>query len=167
MQISAPGSDRGRQRWTLRQTAGFTLIELIVVLAIVAIATTLVSLALRDGTQARLEEEGARLAALLESARAEARASGIAVRWAPADADASDGQGFRFVGLPADAELPTHWLTAGVSAEVTGARALLLGPEPILPPQRVVLRLDDHRLVLTSDGLAPFGPALEADPLQP
>lgn len=167
MRTSAPGNNSAPPRWAQLRTAGFTLIELLVVLAIVAIATSLVSLSLRDGTQARLEEEGARLAALLESARAEARASGIVVHWAPAATDASDGEDFRFVGLPDDAELPTHWLTAGVSAEVVGARALLLGPEPILPSQRLVLRLDDHRLVLTSDGLEPFGPALKSEPSPP
>ena len=42
-----------------------------------------VSLALRDGNASRLEEEGARLSALLEMARAEARAAGTPVRWQP------------------------------------------------------------------------------------
>jgi general secretion pathway protein H len=34
----------------------------------------------------------------------------------------------------------------------------VLGPEPILPAQRIVLRLEDRRVVLASDGLAPFAP---------
>ena len=158
MRISAPGNSRGN--------AGFTLIEVIVVMALVAIGTALVALALRDGTQSRLEEEGARLSALLESARAEARASGIAVSWAPAgpsDSDNGDGAQFRFNGLPKSAELPTRWLGEGVSAEVVGARALVLGPEPVLPAQRLVLHLEDRRLVLASDGLAPFAPLAESD----
>ena len=54
---------------------GFTLIELLVVVALIAIASGVASLSLRDGTASRLEHEGQRLAALLESARAEARAS--------------------------------------------------------------------------------------------
>ena len=132
------------------------------VMAIVAIATALVSLALRDGSQNRLEEEGARLSALLESARAEARASGVTVRWVPAAAGASDGAHFRFIGLPAGTELLTRWLGEGLSAEVIGAGALLLGPEPVLPAQQLVLRLEDRRLVLSSDGLAPFEPAAQA-----
>jgi general secretion pathway protein H len=127
-----------------------------VVMALIAIATALVSLALRDGNQSRLEEEGARLSALLESARTEARAAGIPVSWKPADAAESDGAHFRFIGLPPSAEMPTRWLGEGVSAEIVGARALVLGPEPVLPPQRLVLRLEDRRLVLSSDGLAPF-----------
>jgi len=132
-------------------------------MALIAIGTSLVGLALRDGTQSRLDEEGARLSALLESARAEARASGISVRWAPADATAPDGANFQFIGLPPSTEMPSHWLGEGVSAEVVGARSLVLGPDPVLPAQRLVLRLDDHRLVLTTDGLAPFGPAVESN----
>jgi general secretion pathway protein H len=145
-----------------RQRRGFTLIELLVVLAIVAIASGLVTVALRDGVQLRLEEEGARLAALLEAGRAEARASGVAVRWEPSPASTgSERGGFRFVGLPAEAALPTHWLRDGTSAEIVGARAVVLGPEPILPAQRIVLRLEDRSLVLASDGLSPFAPAAQ------
>ena len=155
MRMSAPGNSH---RAATAREAGFTLIEVMVVMALIAIATALVSLALRDGNQSRLEEEGARLSALLESARTQARVSGIAVSWAPADGSNGEGAQFRFIGLPPSAELPTRWLSEGVSAEIIGARALVLGPEPVLPAQRLVLRLDDRRLVLASDGLAPFSP---------
>jgi general secretion pathway protein H len=138
---------------------GFTLIELLVVLAIVAIGSALVVVSLRDSAQSRLDEEAERLGALLESARTEARASGITVRWEPAGAEATDGAHFRFFGLPASARMPTHWLREGVSAEIVGARAVLLGPEPILPPQRIVLKRDERSVVLASDGLAPFARA--------
>ena len=157
MRMSVPGNSRGN--------AGFTLIEVIVVMALVAIGTALVSLALRDGAQSRLDEEGVRLSALLESARAEARASGLAVSWAPAEpggAGNADGAQFRFNGLPQSAGLPTRWLVEGVSAEIVGTRALVLGPEPVLPAQRLVLHLEDRRLVLASDGLAPFAPVDES-----
>ena len=50
--------------------AGFTLIELLMVIAIVAVSASLITLALRDSSASRLEEEGARLVALLEMARA-------------------------------------------------------------------------------------------------
>ena len=157
MPTSAPGSSRAAAR-------GFTLIELLVVLAIVAIASALVVVALPDRTQDLLNEDAERLAALFESARSEARASGVAVRWEPVAAQAADGADFRFVGLPSSMPLPGRWLSKGVSVEIGGARAVTLGPEPVLPAQRVVLRLDDRRVVLASDGLAPFAPVESGAP---
>jgi general secretion pathway protein H len=132
------------------------MIELLIVIALIAIAAGTVSLALRDGSASRLERDGARLAALLESARAEARASGLAVRFEMASADAADGAQFRFVGLPPSSRMPDRWLDPQVGAEIVGARALMLGPEPLLPAQRIVLRLGDQRLTLATDGLSPF-----------
>jgi general secretion pathway protein H len=134
---------------------GFTLIELLIVVALIAIASGLASLALRDPSTARLEQEGARLTALLESARAEARASGLAVHWDP-KGDAASGRDFGFVGLPDTVEMPKKWLNEGVTADVIGARAVLLGPEPLIGAQRIVLSLEDRRLTLATDGLGPF-----------
>ncbi|WP_372529216.1 Tfp pilus assembly protein FimT/FimU [Piscinibacter sp.] len=137
------------------RNTGFTLIELLVVVALIAIASGLASLALRDPAATQLEQEGARLAALLEAARAEARASGLMVSWEPHGLDAQSPN-FRFVGLPPSDELPQYWLTPGVSADVIGARAVVLGPEPLIGAQRIVLSLADRRLVLETDGLGPF-----------
>jgi general secretion pathway protein H len=147
-----------------RRRSGFTLIELMVVMAIIAIAAGLVIVTLPDRQQDRLNEEAERLSALLEAARTEARASGIAVSWAPAAPGNSDGVDFRFAGLPKESTLPTRWLAAGVSAEIVGARAVVLGPEPVLPAQRIALSLANRRVVLASDGLAPFAPAADAAP---
>ncbi len=135
--------------------SGFTLIELLVVITLIAIASSVVTLAMRDPAATRLEQEAARLTALLESARAEARASGLAARWEPR-AEQVDRPGFRFIGLPDAAQRPSAWLSEGVSAEVVGARAVVLGPEPMIGAQRIVLRLDAQRLVLATDGLGPF-----------
>lgn len=156
---TTPMSAHGNRRLTLDtavRVRGFTLIELLVVLAIVALASSLVVVSMRDGAQSQLDEEAERLAALLEGARTEARSSGIVVRWEPAGAEATDGADFRFIGLPRSSNLPSHWLRPGVSAEIIGARAVLLGPEPILPAQRIVLSRDERRVMLASDGLAPF-----------
>ena len=120
---------------------------------LVALATGLTTLSLRDASQSKLEEEGVRLSALLETARTQARIIGTEVRWEPG----TDG-GFHFLGLPARAanELPTKWLDPDTRAEIIGEPQLLLGPEPLLPPQRVVLRLGNHEIAVGTDGLSPF-----------
>jgi general secretion pathway protein H len=137
---------------------GFTLIELMVVVAIIAIAAGITALSLRDPASTRLEREATRLAALLDAARAEARASGLSVRWQPIPETMRDASGdqFRFIGLPASDPLPTRWLGEGVQAQVVGAAAIVLGPEAVIPPQRIVLTLDKQQLVLATDGLGPF-----------
>lgn len=147
---SVPGSERrGR---------GFTLIELMLVVALIAIVSGLVAVSIRDPAATRLEREASRLSALLESARAEARALGVDVTWRPldrnmADADAPD---FRFEGLPPAHSPPMHWLAPGIVAQVVGAPALSLGPEPLIGAQRVMLRLDERQIALATDGLGPF-----------
>ena len=148
---SAPGNKRRGHR----PVRGFTLIELLVVVSLIAIASGLMSLALRDPAGTQLENEAARLVALLESARAESRASGIVVRWEPRSDDTSN-PGFEFVGVTNISDFPSHWLGTGVSAEIVGARNVVLGPEPLIAPQRIVLRLEDQRLAVGTDGLGPF-----------
>lgn len=170
MPTSVPGSSRARTPppWPARPggrhaaVRGFTLIELLIVVAIVAVSVALIALTLPDGHAARLEEEGARLTALLEMARAEARISGARVHWVPRQDDSADPDTalqFRFVGLSAEQALPTRWLDPATRAEIVGAATVLLGPEAILPPQRIVLRLAAQRLELASDGLGPFAAA--------
>ena len=143
-QTSAPGSK------PRRAAAGFTLLELMVVVLIVAIASGMTVVSLRDRSQSKLEEEGARLSALLETARTQSRIVGTDVRWAPL----TDG-GFKFIGL-GSSTLPTHWLDSDTTASVVGAPQLRLGPEPLLPAQRVVLHLHDRQIAVGTDGLSPF-----------
>jgi general secretion pathway protein H len=142
---------------------GFTLLELLVVVAIIAVATAGVSLSLRDTSQTALEREAQRLAVLFESARAQSRASGTAVFWRPT------ADGFRFEGLPPGA-LPTRWLEAGTRA---GANvAIQLGPEPIIGAQAVDILSGGQEqtqparvLRIATDGLRPF--ALQTTEQQP
>jgi general secretion pathway protein H len=168
MPTSAPGSSARRRLPRVGRHAapgcirrrGFTLIELLIVIAIVAVSASLMTLALRDSSASRLEEEGARLVALLEMARAEARVDGSTVRWMPV-ADSAENH-FRFVGLSQRSTLPSRWLDAATRAQVSGGVFVVLGPQAILPPQRVVLSLGTQQLEVASDGLGPFavaGPA--------
>jgi general secretion pathway protein H len=144
--MSAAGSPEPRTR----RSAGFTLLELLIVVAIVALASAGVAVALRDGTQVQLEREAERLVALLESARARSQVSGVPVQWRVTDS------GFQFDGLD-PAQLPRQWLDADTSA-VTDT-ALVLGPEPIIGPQALTLqsrRQPTKRVRLATDGLRPF-----------
>jgi general secretion pathway protein H len=151
MRTSAAGNSRPAPPPARKAAAtGFTLLELLVVVAIIAIATAGVSFALRDSQATQLEREAQRLAALLESARAQSRSSGVAVRWYPTDG------GFRFDGVPPDA-LPERWLVE--TTQVRGAATLQLGPEPIIGKQEVVLEstaLPGRSLRVATDGLRPF-----------
>jgi len=137
--------------------SGFTLIELLVVVTLIAIAAATASLALRDPEATQLDREAERLAALLESARAEARADGLEVAWAPTVADSSEDRAqFHFSGLPPKMGLPQRWLGDGITAQVLGADHVQLGPEPMIGAQRILLTLGQQRVVLATDGLAPF-----------
>lgn len=153
MPTSAPGNRRrARPR---RLAAGFTLLELLLVVAIIAIASAGVSFALRDAAGDPLAREAQRLAALLESARARSRMTGQPVRWV------ADEAGFRFEGL-ADETLPRNWLTG--DTRVRGRAVLLLGPEPVIGPQAVVLtsaERPENSVRVGTDGLRPFAVAVE------
>ena len=98
---------------------GFTLLELMIVVAIIALATAGVSLALRDSDSTQLEREALRLSALLESARAQSRTSGVPVFWR------NTGTGFEFIGVapaPDTADGLAHtrnWLSADTRAQIT------------------------------------------------
>jgi general secretion pathway protein H len=156
MRTSDPGNSGTRQLAAAATSSrGFTLLELLVVVAIIAIASAGVSFALRDSGDTQLEREAQRLAALLESARAQSRSSGRPVQWHAVP------DGFRFDGLPPDT-LPQVWLAP--TTQVQGPGVLQLGPEPIIGRQQVVLTssaLPGRSLRIATDGLRPF--AVTAD----
>lgn len=147
-----PTSGPGSRLATARRRRGFTLIELLVVITLIALSAALVSLALRDGESTRLERDAERLATLLEVARAQSRATGMAVHWVAE----SGGASFRFVGLPGATPLPTAWLDADVRAQTQSATVLTLGPEALIGAQQVRLQLGARQLTLATDGLGPF-----------
>ena len=95
---------------------GFTLIELMVVLALVALATASVAMAMRSSDRDQLEREAERLGTLLDAARAEARTQSVPARWRVlTDATGTARFAFDAAGFPAAvalaervANLPTH-----------------------------------------------------------
>jgi general secretion pathway protein H len=141
------------------KNAGFTLMELMVVVAIIAIASAGVMFAIPDASTTALERDAQRLAALLDSARAQSRASGLAVTWR------ATPEGFKFDGLPQAKNantgemvdlvtFPTDWLSA--DTRVDEKSRLALGPEPIIAQQEVVLLNAARNLTLATDGIRPF-----------
>jgi len=145
------------------QASGFTLLELLVVVALIAVATAGVSVSLRDNAESALARDAQRLASLLETARAQARASGVAAQWQPTPS------GFEFRGLPRQT-LPSQWLSDGTRASVNAP--VVLGPEPMIGPQEVALSLATHntqsptaRLWVATDGLRPFAVQNQAAPV--
>jgi general secretion pathway protein H len=148
----------------MQRQQGLTLLELLVVLAIIGFSMAGVSLSLRDSSQTQIEREAQRLIAVLEAARAQSRTSGIALIWqatpegfvirpalAPNPAQANNTA---MASTPINASNPIAartqtWLTSGTQAVVStlGASAnntapanlVVLGPEPILTPARITL----------------------------
>ena len=150
--IAAPENLAASTENSSRIARGFTLIELMVVIAVIAIGTAVSSLALRDSAADALARDGERLAALLESARARSRAAGVPVRWQPTS------EGFVFQGLPpGGAPLPPRWLDSQTVA--IGNAPLTLGPDPLIGPQTIMIHRagSSQPLVnIATDGLRPF-----------
>ena len=134
----------------LLKPAGFTLLELLVVLAIIASASAAVVLSLRDSPQTRLQAEAERVIAVLEASRADARASNTAMRWH------ADDQGFQVHTLPADGP-PVHnmaWLHKGTQALPV---EVLISAEPVQARSRLTLSHDSGAsLSIGTDGAAAF-----------
>ena len=151
MPISAAGSKRPPAL-----PHGFTLLELLVVVALIAVATAGVSLSLRDSAHSALQRDAERLAVLLETGRAQARANGLPVVWRTQDKAAKSVQSFVFEGLPPPG-LPQNWLAE--STRATPGSAITLGPEPLIEPQAVALSAPQspgQTLWVVTDGLRPF-----------
>ena len=150
-----PTSAAGSKRPTALPP-GFTLLELLVVVALIAVATAGVSLALRDSAHSALQRDAERLAVLLETGRAQARANGLPVVWRTHDLAPNTVQSFVFEGLPPPG-LPQNWLTDTTRA--APGSAITLGPEPLIEPQAVALSTPQppgQTLWVVTDGLRPF-----------
>jgi general secretion pathway protein H len=163
----------------MQRQRGLTLLELLVVLAIIGFAMAGVSLAMRDSGQTQLEREAQRLTAQLEAARAQSRTSGVALIWR------TTADGYDITSAVAGSGLATRreaWLSPSTQAQVnpnassvnaTATNWVVLGPEPIIAPASITLTVTAEpgntvntsrgtqqrplqQLRIATDGLRPF-----------
>lgn len=162
MRTSVAGSPKPH---ALRQApaaqGGFTLLELMVVVFIMAMASAAVVLRMRDSQSVDLERDAQRLAAILESARAQSRMQGTPVYWRGTDA------GFVLEGISPPQTEQTWQSKDTVLADVlphaqaadAPARRVRLGPEPLLDPQSIVIasrQSPGQQVRVATDGVRPF-----------
>nr|WP_313054853.1 GspH/FimT family pseudopilin [Pseudomonas lopnurensis] len=120
---------------------GFTLVELLVVLVIVGIASAAIGLSSRPDPARLLREDAERLALLLEVAQSEAQIDGRQILWL------TDSQGYRFMyrdnRSPIDNPLlqPREWLAAPMEVRTTPPEGVVMTAEWIGEPMRI--RLSD------------------------
>ncbi len=154
--LAAGSKDRSSMRKRLSSLSGFTLLELLVVLSIMAIGSAGVVLMLRNSPEQALAEDAQRLVAWLETARAQSRVRGERVLCY------TTAQGFYFTGLSGNAlSRNLHpWGFARTRTDMPANVPLVLGPEPMIGPQRITLYLQDapgSTRVVATDGLRDFG----------
>ncbi len=139
--------------------AGLTLLETLLALVILALATATLTWSMRPSGAFELEREAVALSARLQAARALAIATGHSIEWSVT------ADGYQFEGIPVsdsgqeqlqDAILKSHyrWTYSGV--QVDARLPLVIPAEPLMAPVSIMLRLDDARVEILSDGWRPF-----------
>ncbi|WP_313619854.1 type II secretion system minor pseudopilin GspH [Achromobacter sp.] len=154
MPTSAPGNSE----------RGFTLVEVLVVLVIVAIAASMVSLSVGRGDN-RLRADAERLTDAFTVAQSEARSDGRSIRWL------ADGNGWSFerpgrppgptaqddVPVPADRlqndEVlhPQTWSASPVQLRLDPDRPLVFNTEWVASPMTLTLSAGDARVTVQRD----------------
>ncbi|WP_268798221.1 prepilin-type N-terminal cleavage/methylation domain-containing protein [Pseudomonas huanghezhanensis] len=119
--------------------AAFTLIEVMVVLVIIGIATAAITLSLGAAGDRPLREEAWRLALALQAAQSVVHADGRPIRWY------FDGRGYQFIRERNDNFIrdpllkPQHWENAALQVQVSPQQVVLLDAEWISTPLRIEL----------------------------
>ncbi|WP_053139747.1 type II secretion system minor pseudopilin GspH [Pseudomonas sp. MIACH] len=132
---------------------GFTLIELMVVLVIIGIASAAISLSIKPDPLQLLRKDANRVVKMLQIAQAEARADGRPITWQ------ADNKGFRFSRRNApgqgrdhftnDPQLrPRAWETPSMSVRVIPRQTVILTAEWLASPLQLQLSDGQHRLTL-------------------
>jgi general secretion pathway protein H len=137
----------------VKKSRGFTLLELLVVIAVIALGTAGVAMAMRDSSQTMVEREATRLAALLDAGRAQSRATGSLVTWETVQGDQRQPV-MRWSGLKHKEPLPTTWLDA--QTQVRTKARWVLGPDPVIAPQTIELKIGTEIRRVVSDGIGAF-----------
>lgn len=143
---------------------GFTLVEVMVVLVIVAIAASMVSLSIGKGADP-LRDDAQRLLDAFTVAEGEARSDGRALRWSPASGGwsferagrsdaptAQDDRPLPMDWLEHDAALrPQSWRAGQVQWRLDPDRPLVFNTEWVADPFSLRLRAGDSHVTLTRD----------------
>ena len=139
----------------MQRQQGLTLLELLVVLAIIGFASAGIALSLRDGQHTQLDNEAQRLMAHLEAARVSSRTSGITLTWR------STAEGYAIM-RPANKPFRTEPWLYPTTVVTASTNPVVLGPEPILSPVTLTLSQASPNPPATqivrigTDGLRPF-----------
>ncbi|WP_186079425.1 GspH/FimT family pseudopilin [Burkholderia gladioli] len=154
-----------RTRFGRRGEAGFTLIEMLVVLLIAGLLVAAVTLAPTRNRRGELAEDAQRLASLLESAGDEAQVRALPIAWQPV------GGGYRFLQrteagawVPMGDELfrPRRWGSEVTDVAIRysdGGKSVprvVIGDESIDAPITISLSSDSIRLEVVSTGIGNF-----------
>ena len=131
---------------------GYTLLELLVVAAIIALAAGMLTLGVRGDESRRLREEADRLAALFTLAHSEARVNGRSLVWE------ADLEGYRFRPLAADAggvlrEELSRSRQWALDIQRIERRELVFSREPLREPAEVELATRSHAVRIAVDAL--------------
>ncbi|AXE94053.1 type II secretion system protein GspH [Burkholderia sp. A27] len=146
--VGARGRDLPRPHARgLKRAAGFTLLEMMVVLVIAGLLVSLTALTMTRNPRTDLNEEAQRLALLFESAGDEAQVRARPIAWQPSESgfrfDVRTEDGWR--PLRDDLLGPRHWEggVTGVAINYPGSDAqpgrIVFGTEAIDVPVRITL----------------------------